>query len=233
MSGGTPSGVTGPEPAVGRPGRSATAEAAAYSVERLSFFSDAVVAIAMTLLALDLPVPNVDSGPGLAQFLVDHLGEFLAFLISFLVIAQYWRAHHELYRYVTDAPPRVVTLTIYWLLTVVVTPYATRVLYGGQDISHSDFPWRFSFYALVQAVAALTFVLAQRYLERERLLAPETPPDLLQLARVRHVVLMALFGVSIPLAFWVHAWAFLAWSLIPMARRVVKVLVRRRHPEAG
>ena len=214
-------------------GRSTTAKAAAQSVERLTFFSDAVVAIAMTLLVLDLPVPSVDSGRGLAEFVRDHFGEYLAFLISFFVIAQYWRAHHQLYRYVTDAPPRVVTLNIYWLLTVVVTPYATRVLYGGQDVSHSDFPWRFSFYALVQAFASLTFFLAQRYLERERLLAPETPPDLLQLARVRHLVLMALFGVSIPLAFWVHAWAFLAWGLIPMARKVVQVLVRRRHPEAG
>ena len=233
MSGGTPSGATGPDGAAADQGRSATAEAAANSVDRLTFFSDAVVAIAMTLLALDLPVPNVDSGPGLAEFVSDHLGEYLAFLVSFLVIAAYWRAHHQLYRYVMDAPPHVVTLNIYWLLTVVVTPYATRVLYGGQDISHSDFPWRVSFYALVQAFAALTFFLAQRYLEGQRLLAPETPPDLVQRGRIRNLVLMSLFGVSIPLAFAIHGWAFVAWGLIPVARRLVDALVRRRHARAG
>ena len=233
MSGGTPSGATGPDRAVGDQGRSATAEAAANSVDRLTFFSDAVVAIAMTLLALDLPVPNVDSGPRLAEFVSDHLGEYLAFLVSFLVIAAYWRAHHQLYRYVMDAPPHVVTLNIYWLLTVVVTPYATRVLYGGQDISHSDFPWRFSFYALVQAFAALTFFLAQRHLEQEGLLAPGTPPGVLQRGRIRNLVLMSLFGVSIPLAFAIHGWAFIVWGLIPVARRLVDALVRRRHARAG
>jgi uncharacterized membrane protein len=233
VSGGTLSGATGPDRAVGDQGRSATAEAAANSVDRLTFFSDAVVAIAMTLLALDLPVPNVDSGPRLAEFVSDHLGEYLAFLVSFLVIAAYWRAHHQLYRYVMDASPPVVTLNIYWLLTVVVTPYATRVLYGGQDISHSDFPWRFSFYALVQAFAALTFFLAQRYLEQEGLLAPGTPPGVLQRGRIRNLVLMSLFGVSIPLAFAIHGWAFVAWGLIPVARRLVDALVQRRHARAG
>ncbi|HEY6742669.1 MAG TPA: TMEM175 family protein [Lapillicoccus sp.] len=233
MSGGTPSGRAQPGPAIGAMGRSATAEAAGQSVERLAFFSDAVVAIAMTLLALELPVPDADSGSGLADFVADHLGEYLAFLISFFVIAQYWRGHHRVYRYVTDAPPRLVSLNIFWLLTVVVTPYATRVIYGGEDISHGDFPWRFGFYALVQAFAALTFFLAQRYLEREGLLAAETPPDLLQRGRIRNLVLMTVFGVSIPLAFVIHGWAFVAWSLIPVAIVTTTTVVRRRHLEAG
>ena len=233
MSGRIPSGRRRPDIAIGAIGRSATAEAAGQSVERLAFFSDAVVAIAMTLLALDLPVPDADSASGLGEFVADHFGEYLAFLISFFVIAQYWRGHHRVYRYVTDAPPRLVTLNILWLLTVVVTPYATRVIYGGEDISHSDFPWRFGFYALVQVCAALTFFLAQRYLEREGLLAPETPPGLLQRGRTRNLVLMSLFGVSIPLAFVIHGWAFVAWSLIPVVMAAVTRVVRRRHPEAG
>jgi uncharacterized membrane protein len=212
-------------------GRSATAEAG-QSVERLAFFSDAVVAIAMTLLALELPVPDADSASGLADFVTDQYGMYLAFLVSFFVIAQYWRGHHRVYRYVTDAPPRLVSLNIFWLLTVVVTPYATRVIYGGEDISHSDFPWRFGFYALIQAFAALTFYLAQRYLEREGLLAPKTPRDLLQRGRIRHLVLLSIFGVSIPLAFVIYGWAFIAWGLIPVAIAVVTTVVRRRDPEA-
>ncbi len=214
-------------------GLSTSAEAAKVSIDRLMFFSDAVVAIAMTLLALDLPVPPADSASGLLDFVGDHYGECLAFLISFFVIAQYWRGHHRIYRYVTDAPPRLVLLNIFWLLTVILTPYATRVIYGGTDISHTDFPWRFSFYALVQAFAALTFFLAERYLEQNGLFAPETPAGLLERGYVRNIVLMVIFLGSIPLAFWVYGWAFIAWSLIPVGIVVGMTIVDRRHPDAG
>ena len=237
-----------PEPAASRPAsradsadtltrvtgeRSASVEAAKSSIDRLTFFSDAVVAIAMTLLALDLPVPEADSGPALLDFVGDHYGEYLAFFISFFVIAQYWRGHHRLYRYVTDAPPRLVAINIYWLLTVILTPYATRVIYGGQDISHGDFPWRFGFYALVQAVAALCFFLAERFIEREGLFAPETPRKLLERGYVRNIVLMVIFGVSIPLAFLVYGWAFILWGLIPVGMWLGIILAERRHTTRG
>jgi uncharacterized membrane protein len=212
-------------------GRSASAESARISIDRLMYFCDAVVAIAITLLALDLPVPNADSGIGLLNFVGDHYGEYLAFLISFFVVAAYWRGHHRVYRYVTDAPPRLVLLNVLWLLTVIVTPYATRVIYGGEDISHGDFAWRFGFYALVQGFAALTFFLAERLIEREGLFAPETPPGLMRRGYVRNAVLMVIFGLSIPLAFLVNGWAFVAWCLIPVGMRVGTRIDRRRHRE--
>jgi uncharacterized membrane protein len=212
-------------------GLSASAESARISIDRLTFFCDAVVAIAMTLLALDLPVPTADSGAGLLDFLGDHYGEYLAFFISFFVIATYWRGHHRVYRYVTDAPPRLVQLNVLWLLTVILTPYATRVIYGGEDISHSDFPWRFGFYALVQGFAALTFFLAERLIDRQGLFAPETPPGLLRRGYVRNAVLMIIFGVSIPLAFVLYGLAFVAWCLIPVGMSIGMAIDRRRHPE--
>lgn len=210
-------------------GLSASEEAAKVSIDRMMFFCDAVVAIAMTLLALDLPVPPSESAADLASFLGDHYSQFLAFLISFFVIAQYWRGHHRVYRYVTDAPPPLVALNVFWLLTVILTPYVTRVIYGGPDISHTDFPWRFGFYALVQACAALTFFLASRYIQRHGLFAPETPPDLLERSYVRNIVLMGVFLVSIPLAFWFYGLAFIAWSLIPVALIVGMAVAGRRH----
>jgi uncharacterized membrane protein len=223
-------GTSTPE-TTGAMGFSTSPEAAKVSIDRMSFFSDAVVAIAMTLLALDLPVPPSESASGLLDFVGDHYGEYLAFLISFFVIGQYWRAHHRVYRYVTDAPPRLVVLNIYWLLTVILTPYANRVIYGGADISHSDFPWRFAFYALVQAFAALTFFLAARFIARNGLFAPETPPDLRERSYVRNIVLMVIFAGSIPFAFWLHGWAFIAWGLIPFGIVLGTAIVGRRHPQ--
>jgi uncharacterized membrane protein len=206
---------------------STTAEAAKTAIDRLTFFSDAVVAIAMTLLALELPVADADSAGELLDFLGEHYGEFLAFFISFFVIALSWRGHHRLYRYVTDAPPRLVMLNILWLLTVILTPYATRNLYGGQDVEHSDFPWRFTFYAVVQACAATSFIVAERVIQRQGLFAPETPRSLLERGYTVNLALVFTFLVSIPVAFVVYAWAFAIWSLIPLWIALTG-LVRRR-----
>jgi uncharacterized membrane protein len=213
-------------------GLSATAEAAKTAIDRLTFFGDAVVAIAMTLLALDLPVPDADSSAALADFVGDHFGEYLAFVISFFVISLYWRGHHRLYRYVTDAP-RLVLLNLLWLLAVILTPYATRVLYGGQDISHSDFPWRFTFYAVVQVLSAAAFVLAEREIQQRRLYSESMPPELLERGLTINGVLVVSFLVSIPVAFAVYAWAFAIWTLIPLFIVMVTRIRRRRVARAG
>jgi uncharacterized membrane protein len=204
---------------------STTEEAAKTSIDRLTFFCDAVVAIAMTLLAIDLPVPDSASAPQLLAYVGDHVSEYSAFLISFLVIAQYWRAHHTVYRYVVDASARLVMPNVVWLLTVVLTPYATRVLYGGPDLDNSDMPWRFTFYAAVQVLGAAAFLWAQRVIERDGLLDPNAPPDLMPRATSRHLVITIFFVVSVPLAFWLHAWAFVVWALIPVGMQVARRVV--------
>jgi hypothetical protein len=65
-----------------RHGLSATAEAAKTAIDRLTFFGDAVVAVAMTLLSLDLPVPDADSSAALAAFVGDHVGEYDAWAFA-------------------------------------------------------------------------------------------------------------------------------------------------------
>jgi uncharacterized membrane protein len=71
----------------------------ARAVDRLIFFSDAVVAIAITLLAIDLPVPTGDTVSEFWSSVRHNAGHYAAFLISFLVIAAAWSHHHDIFRY--------------------------------------------------------------------------------------------------------------------------------------
>ena len=154
-----------------------------------------------------------------AKAAIDQLTNF--------IISLYWRGHHRLYRYVTDAPPHL------WLFAVILTPYATRVLYGGQDISHSDFPWRFAFHAVVQAFSAAAFVLAEREIQQRRLYTESMPPGLLERGLTINGVLVVSFLMSIPVAFAVYAWAFAIWTLIPVFIVLVTRIGRRRTARAG
>jgi uncharacterized membrane protein len=77
------------------------------SADRLIFFSDAVIAIAITLLAIDLPVPQGNNVAGFWSSVRDNDGHYAAFLISFAVIASSWASHHELFKYTTRIDSRL------------------------------------------------------------------------------------------------------------------------------
>src|SRR6201992_3941062 len=144
-------------------------EIEARSADRVVVFSDAVVAIAITLLALDLPIPGEDdrSDRAVLHFLSSHWNAYFAFFISFVVISGHWGSHRTLFRYVNRINDRVIGTNMVWLLTMVLTPFAARTLAASTD----GFGVRFAVYALVQAVALTCLVrlgkeVGQDYLPR-------------------------------------------------------------------
>ncbi|MGO4689302.1 TMEM175 family protein [Glaciibacter sp. 2TAF33] len=99
-------------------------------LERLIFFTDAVVAIAITLLILPLvdAASNAsDSDSGAGAFLTSHNGQIFAFLISFAVIARLWVAHHRLFEHIAAYNRRVVWCSLAWAFTIVVLPLPTAM----------------------------------------------------------------------------------------------------------
>ena len=69
-------------------------------LDRVVFFSDAVFAIAMTVLALSLHIPARTTDAGVAQALRDALPSIYTYALSFAVVGLYWIAHHRMFRYI-------------------------------------------------------------------------------------------------------------------------------------
>ncbi|HEX3309467.1 MAG TPA: TMEM175 family protein [Streptosporangiaceae bacterium] len=103
-------------------------EAESRAADRLNLFSDAVVAIAITLLAIELPVPEGGTVPLFWESVRHNGSHYAAFLISFFVIAAAWRDHHDIFRYLTRVDSRLRMLNFGWLLMIVLNPFATRLL---------------------------------------------------------------------------------------------------------
>jgi uncharacterized membrane protein len=199
------------------------AEVELLAAERLTFFSDAVVAIAMTLLALELPVPRGVTNPEMLRSVGDHWDDYLAFLISFAVIGSHWFAHQRTFRYVMRTSSRLGKWNMLWLLMVVTTPFATRVL-----TSEGAFETRFVFYATVQTFAGLFSLLTVREILRRGLLRASTPAELGGVSYGRVTGMIGAFAVSIPVAFFTH-WAYLCWAAIPIIMQVTHRLIARRR----
>lgn len=196
------------------------------AAERLVFFSDAVVAIAITLLALELPLPEGATSAELLRSLGHHQSEYVSFLISFAVIGGHWRAHHRLFRYVTTLGGGLVHLTFGWLLAQVLMPFATKVI--GED---GGFEFRFVFYAIVQVVALTLFLLMARQIQRHHLYRADTPPELFGGVYRGLGTMIAAFAVSIPVAFVTH-WSYACWIVIPLVAGLLFRLRRRSATEA-
>jgi uncharacterized membrane protein len=93
----------------------------ARATERLTLFSDAVAAIAITLLGIELPVPTGTTVPEFWSSVRHEDGHDVAFLISFMVIAAAWSRHHDVFRYVRRVDGRMRTLNMGWLLMIVLS----------------------------------------------------------------------------------------------------------------
>ncbi len=208
-------------------------ESESRAVERLTLFSDAVVAIAITLLALDLPVPEGDDVRAFWASVQRNDGHYVAFLISFMVIAAAWSNHHDLFRYTTRTDSRLRTFNMAWLLTIVLNPFATRMLTVIGHPTLGAHALRFGFYALLQVLESGAVLAMLRHMTSHGQTPGAPRPVVASMTREGYV-LMAGFGLSIPV-FFITANAWLLWFALPLLVGQVRRLRRRnrRNPEAG
>lgn len=98
-------------------------------LDRLVNFSDATVAIAITLLILPLVDASSDVGhQTVAEFVDHHFGALIGFAISFVVIARFWIIHHRLFEWVQDYSVPMIWANFLWLVSIVFIPFATNLL---------------------------------------------------------------------------------------------------------
>lgn len=103
----------------------------ALQFERIAFFSDAVFAIAITLLIIEVKAPvftaETTTGHALGELL--HLiPEFIGVIISFTLIAMHWRRNHQLFGILDDFDGKLITLNLMVLASVIFLPFSTSFL---------------------------------------------------------------------------------------------------------
>ncbi|HET7303122.1 MAG TPA: TMEM175 family protein [Segeticoccus sp.] len=99
-----------------------------FGSSRIEAFSDGVIAVAITLLVLDLRVPESDDGNGLGRQLVDLWPNYAAYVISFVAIGIMWINHHTMLRRLASVDHSVLVLNLFLLMCIVVLPFTTSLL---------------------------------------------------------------------------------------------------------
>lgn len=127
------------------------------SSSRLEAFSDGVLAIIITIMVLELKVPEVDNIAGLTSL----IPSILAYILSFLYVAIYWNNHHHLAKGITAVNPNILWANMLWLLSISFIPWATAWL---ATFYTSALP--VMVYCLVLLMVAMTYLILQNQITK-------------------------------------------------------------------
>jgi uncharacterized membrane protein len=184
----------------------------ALGLERIVFFSDAVFAIAITLLALEirLPLDVTDINDGRLSVLLWELWpQYLGYMISFLVIGMFWIGHHRKFRFIERYDSNLLILNVLMLMLVAFVPFPTSLLSesGGQLAT--------IFYSSFMVVLGLLYVGLWLYASKDNRLTNIKPAER-NYETWRALSSPAIFAISIPIAFYDVNLAKYSWALIAL-----------------
>jgi len=194
---------------------------------RLEAFSDAVIAIMLTVLSLQLLEIDVAAigRAGLARALLDHWPAFLAFLLSFLVVGQIWVTHHNMWRYVACVDQGLLVLNLLLLLTITLLPFCARLLAESlKPDAHAYQKLAVVLYAANAFAMAIIFNFSLWWAKRRELFHEEMDPSLYLAIRRRFLLGPAIYLFALATA------AFLPWVSIGSYLAVVALYI---WPGAG
>jgi len=178
--------------------------------DRIVLFSDAVFAIAITLLVIEIKIPShaVVLAHGLGGALREMIPLFIGYLVSFLVITLFWVGHMKTWRYVTSATSGMVWLNIFELLFVAMMPFTTGMYseYFANNLA-------FTLYCLnLVGIAVFSYWLRSVVIRREGLVEKLGAHEVAWL-RAQTMIAMVVFVACMLLASvtpWLARYGFIA-----------------------
>jgi uncharacterized membrane protein len=180
---------------------------------RVVNFSDAVFAIAMTLLVLQIEISRLPGGDDNARDMLDALRdvlpEIVSFAVSFYVIGRYWLAHHWFFSRLVRLDRRLLSQNLVYLGFVAFLPFPTALIgeYEGNPVA-------FVVFALAMAAVSLMEVIASTHAIRAGLVGEDVPSSALVWSIVASTFPVVVFLLSIPIAFVNTTVALLSWFIL-------------------
>ena len=197
-------------------------------LDRLVNFSDATVAIAITLLIL--PLVDIASEMGnetVGRLFTEHWGQFLGFVISFWVIGRFWIVHHHVFEWVDTYSNGLLWANLLWMSSIVFIPFVANVLAG---IESTDRPDVYALYIGTMVVTAASMLTIEVILYRNPHLLREDSRGQIDLARA--AIPACILTLALVLAVLFPS-VGMFWLLLLFFTRPLSALSARVFPQRG
>ncbi len=198
-------------------------------IERVVFLSDGLFAIALTILVIDLRLPDLPVSAGTSE-LSSAIGELapkvFAYALSFAIISLYWVAHLRRFKLIGRADTGLAYLNLLLLAFIALIPFPTSLI--GE---HGDLPVVVVIYAGTLSAAGIAGFLCWVYALRAQLVAPDAPGDAVRSGAARGlaapiVLLGSLLLLPVASTYLVE----LTWLLILPVQWILSKRVTYQHP---
>jgi uncharacterized membrane protein len=206
-----------------------------FQLERLILFSDAVFAIAITLLVIEIKIPDVEdpTDSNLLYHLKHLVPKFIGFIISFILIGLYWTIHHRMFGFVTAYDKRLLILNLVFLFFIVLMPFSNGFYgeYAGAMVAH-DLKTPLSFYVLNFCGVGFTNYLMWRHISnpKKKLTSPPIDEMTLKLAKLRSIIVPSIFLLMLPVAFLTNVGTAVYVPLfIPVTLRIIRRRIKHKY----
>jgi uncharacterized membrane protein len=169
---------------------------------RLEAFSDGVMAIAITLLILEIRVPEVEDG-GLARAMAEQWPSYAAYLVSFAVIGIIWVNHHRILAYVAQVDRPLLFLNLLLLLFVAAIPFPTALVARYIKAGWPDANVAAAVYSSLALGIAIAFNMTWRWIVHDsRLLHAHYDVQVLRGFTRRFSLGLLVYPLALALSFW-------------------------------
>jgi uncharacterized membrane protein len=191
-----------------------------FETARTAAFSDCVIAIAATLLVLDLDPDQLHTHDSLAAALFAQWPRYIALVSSFAVISLIWIHHHRIFRLIEHADNHLLNINLVLMLVVVIVPYPTALLAEFPDEDAAAL-----FYTAVVAVISILFNVLWSHAKHH--LRPDLDPAYIRsiglqfrIAAITYVVLFAISPFSVKISIVGNIVAAMIFAVPPHAIRL-------------
>ena len=205
-----------------------------FQIERMILFSDAVFAIAITLMALEIKVPVIEhdvTDNGLLNALGHLFFKFLGFLISFFIIGLYWTVHHRMFSYVENYNNRLLWLNLFFLLSIILMPFSSGI-YG--EYSHKiELVVPYAVYVFNICLTGYLNYRLWKYIgnPKNKIAGHALTKDVLSISIKRSLVTPVIFFLSLLLTYFVSVsiWAAVIARYFPMFIPLALRMIQKQH----
>lgn len=192
------------------------------ATNRLEAFSDAVIAIAITLLVLEIHIPEAEGERSLWDELVDQWPSYLGFLTSFAIIGVMWINHHNLFKRIVRTDHNLLVVNLLLLLVIAAIPFTTALT--AEHLTHDGERTATLVYSGWFLLVAVVFNLLWWYVaHRGKLLDPHTDPRAIRAIDRSYVlgfgayIVAVLLAIVSPLASQILILLLAVWYILPWA----------------
>jgi uncharacterized membrane protein len=205
-----------------------------FQLERLILFSDAVFAIAITLLVIELKIPELEEHETLMDgFRKNHtISGIFGLALSFAIIGQFWTNHHRLFGYVNGYTPALLWLNLHMLFWIILMPFSSAL--SSKHAGHNSV-WMMYCFNLFMIGIAVYFIWVYITNPKRNLSQLAHDPLISKMARVRSLTIALIFlsGLVLCLFNWEPtSWAarFVFFLILPAMFIITRVYRKKNDP---